>query len=206
MSGAGLSNLTTLILDDNLVSSLSDEILDISLSQGQFHTNCLVRSSLSPALVAWLDTYASDDWEVRSASCAAAPSTMYFFGTFPDSTDWDQQANWYTDALHTTPSTLKSRPDAADNVIILTDVFENTGIAATVKTLEVRDDAVISIPITNNASLSSLTTALAGDNNDITWTALDPAVTITYAEPVEQVTTTVTVSGKDITVTPGSKA
>ena len=51
-----------------------------------------------------------------------------------------------------------------------------------------------------------MTTALAGNNNDIMWIASDPAVTITYVQPEEQAATTVTVVGKNITVTPGTKA
>jgi len=55
----------------------------------------------------------------------------------------------------------------------------------------------------------TLTTALAGNNNDIKWTAVNPSsdgtdLTITYADPASQTTTAVSVSGKDITITPGT--
>lgn len=81
---------------------------------------------------------------------------MYFFGTSPNPTDWNQQTNWYTDVLHKTPITLKSRPDGADNAIILTDVSRNTGLPAVVKTLQVRD-STISIPISNTVGTALAT-------------------------------------------------
>lgn len=133
---------------------------------------------------------------------------MYFFGI---DGNWNNTSNWYDE--NENPITLKLRPDAANNVIILSNVSQNAvyngniAVPASIKTLQVLGAAIISIPITNNGSASALTTTLTGSNNDIIWTPTDPDVTITYATPDAQATTTtVTVSGKDITVTPGAKA
>ena len=210
---ANLSNLYYLNTTVNLISSLPEEITTIDhLTTFFTQYNCLTPTSLSANTLSWLDDYATidlagKDWTDRNPGCSTIPNTMYFYGTYPDYADWSQQANWYQDELHMMPITVKSRPDGSDNVIILTDVSANSEALASVKTLEVRDDSIISQPITNTAGqIAPLTTALAGSENDITWTALDPDVTITYAEPVEEATTTVTVSGKDITITPGTKA
>lgn len=130
---------------------------------------------------------------------------MWFFGT---DGNWNNQSNWYYDAGLETGISPKLRPDAADNVIVLSNVIFNTGNGArpaTVKTLQVLGDANIAIPIRNGGGYT-YTTSLAGDNNDITWTSSDPAVTITYATPVAQATTTVEVNGKNIIITPGTKA
>ena len=96
-------------------------------------------------------------------------------------------------------------------MIIISNVSQNTTynlntpVQAIIKTLQVTGNATISIPIINGGGYT-VTTALAGNNNDIMWIASDPAVTITYVQPEEQAATTVTVVGKNITVTPGTKA
>lgn len=104
----------------------------------------------------WLTSRSKEDWKIQNTSCPFTSQTMYFFGTSPNPTDWNQQTNWYTDVLHKTPITLKSRPDGADNAIILTDVSRNTGLPAVVKTLQVRD-STISIPISNTVGTALAT-------------------------------------------------
>lgn len=132
---------------------------------------------------------------------------MYFCGNYiTDPTNWYQPDNWSGDVTCQS-SAPKLRPDPSDNVIVLANVAKNEvspstpAPGATVKTLQVLQDSVISIPIRNGGGYT-YTTSLAGDNNDITWTSSDPAVTITYAAPAAQAEATVVVNGKNITITP----
>lgn len=146
-----LSNLSWLNVSANLISSLPAEITTIDyLTDFYTQSNCLTGDSLSTSVSSWLNENASDDWTDRNPACPALPNTMYFCGelVLGGTSNWDTSINWKSDVSCKTPAP-KNRPDASDNVIILTDVSENSGAPASVKTLEVRDDAIISRPITN---------------------------------------------------------
>ena len=186
-SAAGMESVNILGLDDNRISSINANIFQTNIplnnSMASFGSNCLDRSSLPQNIANWLDDASADDWTLRNGSCPPLPSTMRFFGT---DGNWNNQANWYYDEALTQGISPKLRPDAADNVIVLSNLLFNTGEGArpaTVKTLQVLGDANVAIPIRNGGGYT-YTTNLVGDNNDITWTSSDPAVTIAYATPV----------------------
>ncbi len=108
---------------------------------------------MSTTMVNWLDTVTAGDWTVRNPSCPASPSTMYFCGNYiTDPTNWYQPDNWSGDLLCQS-SAPKLRPDSNDNVIILANVAKNEvspttpAPRATVKTLQVLEDSIVSIPI-----------------------------------------------------------
>jgi Leucine-rich repeat (LRR) protein len=216
LSGTGLNGLTVLKISNNKLASLAPNITgltSIPANTAELGNNCLVAGSLSSSLITWLDakSVASPLWSVQNSTyCPAAstPQTMWFFGT---DGNWNNTSNWYSNVGLTTGISPKIRPDASNNVIILSNVSQNSTynlnppVQAIVKTLQVTGNTIISIPIRNGGGYT-YTTNLPGDYNDITWTSSDPAVTITYATPVEQAQTTVEVNGKNIVITPGTKA
>jgi hypothetical protein len=168
-------------LRDNLISSFHSSLTTLTELTGEdpvaFSNNCLARESLSPTIISWLDTYSTESWEVRNASCPATQNTMYFCGTYlADPTNWNEPNNWKSDVL-CLDDALKDRPDSSDDVIVLSDISSNTGISATVGSLQVRGDAIIHIPIINNQivtypiPMSFLDTSVNASGNTLTGNA-----------------------------------
>lgn len=63
---------------------------------------------------------------------SSAVATLYFYGATDN--DWANINNWWLDAAHTQPSGL---PNTTDNVIVLSDVDDNSGSPAYVRSLNV---------------------------------------------------------------------
>lgn len=88
---------------------------------------------------------------------------MWFFGT---DGNWNNTTNWYSNGGLTTGISPKLRPDASNNVIIISNVSQNTTynlnapVQAIIKTLQVTGNATISIPIINGGGYT-ITTNLA---------------------------------------------
>lgn len=128
-NATGLTGIGGISISNNLITSFHPSLVNLNglttAEDSYFSNNCLDRSSLPENIETWLDNYALDNWETRALACPALPATMYFCGkSLTDPENWNEPTNWAGDATCSS-SAAKQRPDATDNVIVMSNVTTN---------------------------------------------------------------------------------